>query len=170
MGFGKDGKGVLIRDENLITLGTLGTKTAIKQGTPLPITQDFRMLKQRHWWSLLGATFVDDDGPLLLGIVNDKLTVAQISEAIDAGGPLDRSDRVPEERAMRSVHLFEEMPIKFSQAEDGHPTEGFIEDKYRWTYSAQDGWAIFAFNMGGGALTTGGIIRLTSMYFGVWVT
>ncbi len=174
MGFGKDNKGAMLRFEDIFTLGTLAGKTALKQDTPPVITEDFRILKQRHWLNLETATFVDGDGPLLFGIVNDELSIAEISECLQAGGPLDRDDRLKVERAERGVHIFP-TPEAIIQVEEtsigntGKTNNYFIESKHRWTYSNANGWSLIVYNKSTGALTTGGILRVNSEYYGVWL-
>ncbi len=173
MGFGKDGKGVIIRDRDTITLGALSTISAIKQGAPLAITEDFRMLKGRLYWELEAGTFVAGDGPILLGICNDELSAVEIAEAINADGPLGPDDAVGGEQAERAVFLLEQDPIVFTE-ELGADREGFqqgvVDVTQRWTYYNNSGWSLFAYNMGSGGLTTGGLIRLNATYYGVWVT
>ncbi len=172
MGFGKDGKGVIIRDDDIITLGTLAGQTVVKQDSPLGILEDFRILKQRHWWNLTGGALVDGDGPLIMGICNDELSVGEIGEVMQAGGPLNRNDRERTEFAERGVHLFPEgkaMIPFLAQTADPTVTYGFFESKHRWTYNNPEGWALFLWNKGAGALTTGGTLRVTSEFYGVWV-
>ncbi len=169
MGFGKDGKGVIFTQKDLITLGTLGAASAIKQTTPPAMTEDFRMIKAEIAATMTGHTV--GESPIHLYLVNDNLSVAEIAEAIDAEGPLSNSDRIPEERASRAVFLLG----TYSSGEAVAPLEGadgqkgVIEKTIRWTFSSSDGWALVAFNDSGAALTTGSVIRLVAKYFGVWV-
>ncbi len=172
MGFGKDGKGVIIRDHDTLTLGALATLAAIKQANPLAITEDFRMLKVEGFISLRGATQVDTDGPIIVGIANDNLSVGEIAEAMVASGPLGPSDRVRTERAERAVFPMWEIDFlpQPSTGENGARVKPITEGKIRWTFESGIGWTFFAFNMGSSALTTGGILDLLHKFYGVWVT
>ncbi len=171
MGFGKDGKGVIIRQFDAFTLSTLGSQTVIKQGNPLVIGEDFRMLKFEIFADIFGATFVDADGPLLLGIADNELSVTEIKECLEANGPLDRNDRVSMEHATRPVWPY--FQISNDSSANAHiensnqmPQEG----SPRWTFSNPEGWTWWAYNMGTGALTDAGFIRIEVKYYGVWVT
>ncbi len=168
MGFGKDGKGVIIREANEITLGALASRAAVKNDAGLALTDDFRMLRSEIRWAIEGATQVDGDGPIALGIANDILSVAEIAACLNVDGPLGPNDRPTAELAERGVFLFGE-PIAFKPTSAGDETEGVMELKQRWTYNNPAGWAFFGYNMGSGALTTGGIIRLNMIHYGVWV-
>jgi len=171
MGFGKDGKGVIIRDHDIVTLGTLATLAALKQDNPLAITEDFRMLKASIFASLSDASLVEGDGPLIIGICDDELTAAEIAECMTASGPLDPSDNLRNERAMRPVFPLAQMSFLPLNA-GGHSAvkwEEPIVSKQAWTYSNANGWAIFIFNAGDSGLTTGGIVTIDSTFFGVWV-
>ncbi len=170
MGFGKDGKGVIFTQKDLITLGTLSAATAIKQATPPQILDDFRMIKMELSALLTGHTV--GEGPIHLYLVNDELSVAEIAEAIDAEGPLNRNDRLRTERASRAVFLIGSFGAAGSTEEvHGHDgQEGIVTKTIRWTFSNPEGWALVAFNDSGATLTTGAIIRLVVKYFGVWIT
>ncbi len=170
MGFGKDGKGVIITHADIITLSTLATNTALKQANPLNLDEDFRLIKMELSAVLTGLTATE--GPIHLYLVNDELTVAEIAEAITNAGPQDRNDRLQQERAERFVKLlgvFDGLSANEPLlGRDGQ--SGFIADTIRWTFSDPEGWAIVAFNQSGGTLTTGAVIRMVMKYFGVWVT
>ncbi len=172
MGFGKDGKGEIITDFDVVTLGTLADNTALKQDNPLVIGDDFRVIKLElaaDWRAVATG-----DGPVALYFADDEMSTAEIQEAVDANGPLNRNDRERMEQATRPVFLLGIFP----EFKTGHPTllhgaegqVGTINKTIRWTFSNPEGWTIVAINRTGGALTTGGIISLSAKFFGVWVT
>ncbi len=169
MGFGKDGKGVIITDVDTITLGTLANVTAIKQGSPLAMLEDFRLIKLEM--AIGYAVITAGENPINIYLVNNDLTVAEVAEAIVTAGPLNRNERIATERASRAVFL---LATAGGPATDfafkGHDgQEGIISKVIRWTFSNPEGWSIVAFNNSGSALTTGTIIRFSVKYFGVWV-
>lgn len=171
MGFGKDGKGAIITHADIITLSTLANNTALKQASPLVLDEDFRLIKMEMAATLVGLTA--EEVPIHLYIVNDELTVAEIAECITNAGPVDRNDRVAQERAERAVFLIGTFPEGVTTSVPVHGRagmEGIIEQTIRWTFSNPEGWAIVAFNQSGGTLTTGAVIRFVAKYFGVWVT
>ncbi len=171
MGFGKDGKGVIITQADIITLSTLANNVLIKQASPLAIGEDFRLIKME-----ISAHIVDlttTEVPIHLYVVDDELSVSEIAEAIVAGGPLDRNDRVAREQAERPVFLLG----SFNPGAGTHGSllgakaqEGIVEKTIRWTFSNPEGWSIAAMNQSGATLTTGAVIRFVAKYFGVWLT
>ncbi len=171
MGFGKDGKGVLIRERTTITLGGLGVNTAIKQDSPLVITEDFRMIKAKIYAYLTGATFVAGDGPVLVGLSNDDLSVGEIAEALTVDGPLGPDQTVQADQAMRPVFELGMIPFLDEAVNGNQPGLVLppIEAIVRWTFYNATGWTLFAFNFGSSSLTTGGVIQILAKYFGVWV-
>ncbi len=170
MGFGKDGKGVIIADTGLITLATLANVTALKEDAPLTIGEDFRLIKVDLLAMISGAT--PGEGPLWLYLVNDELTVAEIAEAIEASGPLDRNDRVAFERATRAVFMLGMFPLAVAEEPvfGMESQRGFLQKVIRWTFSNPEGFSLVIFNQSGGTLTTGATVRFAAKYYGVWLT
>ncbi len=169
MGFGKDGKGVIITHNDEITLLTLADNTALKQDTILSMDENFRMIKAEIRGVMRGVQ--SSEGPIDLFLCNNELTVPQIEEATSASGPINRGDRQAAEQAERYVQLIGTFSGDLSTDEllgaDGQ--RGVITKTIRWTFSAQNGWCLAAINRSGGALTTGGTIRLYQKFYGVWV-
>lgn len=165
MGFGKDGKGVILKNADSITVGALADGAAIKQGTPLALTEDFRLIKADIWVQLTGTVNANEN--IYIGIADNELSVTEIAEAIIADGPLDRNDRLVEEQATR--------PVWVCAATGGHGVQPFdgltvhFEKVIRWTFSNSEGFTLFAFNSSGAAITTGVVMKVIATYYGVWV-
>ncbi len=169
MGFGKQGTGVIIRQADTITLLTLAVNGAVKQDNPLVLGEDFRLLKTEAFLGLSGATFVDADGPIIIGMADNELSAAEIAECLVADGPLDRNDNVSSEQSMRPVWPLWSMP--FTAADTNlNPTVALRDTKVRWTFSNPEGFAFFVSNLGTSPLTTGGVVSLFAKHYGVWVT
>ncbi len=172
LGFGKDGKGVIITDSDNITLSTLSSNTVLKQAGVLAFTDRFRLIKATAIVTLKGITA--GDGPLLVGLASNSLTAAEIAEAISANGPLSRQAVTETEAAMCPVWLlgvFQSLgnAVELLQAtESGSP--GYVEKTIRWTFGVDSspGYTWFAQNRSGSALQTGGTIVIESKMFGVW--
>lgn len=167
MGFGKDGKGAILRENQVITLSTLANGTAIKAASQLAIAEDFRIIKSEYFMSYEG--FTQGEGPVYIGIADNELSVAEIAECVGAEGPLDRNDNLATERANRPVWLLAQLTVDKAYGTltpDGMPYEKVL----RWTFSNADGWTFFAINKSGSALTTGTVIYVHAKHFGVWVT
>ncbi len=169
MGFGKDKKGVIFRQENVISLGTLAGSSAVKQTAPPAMTDSFRLIKTEGQATLEGGTQVTGDGPIVIGIASDDLSTGEIEEAIGVapGIPLSRGDVVGSDRAMRPVWLLGTIP--FTDGNGGKEIKISWSKTIRWTFSDETAFTLFAFNLGSGALTTGGLVRFLHTAFGVWV-
>lgn len=166
MGFGKDGKGVIMHERAVITLGALAGATAIKSDAQLSFDEDFRLIKTEYWVSFEGITVTEI--PIVIGIADNELTVAEIAETLGAA-PTDRNDWSTVEESLRPVFPMNTVPV--SNVASGSVAEGqMLEKTFRWTFSNDEGFTWFAFNDTGAQLTTGGIIRIRAKHYGVWVT
>jgi len=172
MGFGKNHTGVIIREDGAGSdLGALAADDMGAGPAGPAITEDFRMLKWRGTATMRNLTAGEGAG-LKLYLVNGELTVAETEECVEANGPLDRNDRVPQERAERFVRL---VGVTASPAptvttvqfvnEFGSP---ILEAKPRWTFSNPEGWDWVVYNQGV-VLTTGANVDVHGDVFGVWV-
>ncbi len=171
MGFGKGGNGAIIKERTSVALGTLGQNVVIKiDGAPVTLTEDFRLLKSEIFAEIIALTG-GEGASLIFGIADDELSVAEIAEAINLSGPVDRNDNLSNERAMRPVWLISALD-ELGGATVGrfHGSSGgpMMEWKKRWTFSNPEGWIFFLFNEGA-ALTTGATIRVVATHYGVWL-
>lgn len=176
MGFGKDGKGVIIREQTQIALATLAVNTAIK-ATALVMAEDFRMLKSEVFAVVDGITDTEGEG-LLIGLADNELSVAEIGECIGINGPLHGNDRVKQEKAERAVWLIGQSLISHKSGTTGvfHGKGGqHIEVKPRWTFGKGDldgsgsGWCWFVYNGSDAQLSTGATVKFKAKSYGVWV-
>jgi len=160
-----------MRDESSLSLGALEQGTCVKVDGVL-ITEDFRMLKAEISVHINGLTPLDGNN-LILGIANGELTVDEIAEAIVANGPINRTQRLQQERAERNVKIVSTTDKQLSSETIARFRNKYggpiIELKHPWTYSNSDGWSWFIYNRGPG-LTAGGAASLLATYYGVWVT
>ncbi len=172
-GFGKDNKGVILRESRSQALGTLANNAAILLGTKLAIVEDFRMIKSEVLCTLSGSAA--DEKPILVGIANGNLSVGEIGEALQVDGPAGPTEAIESERVMRGVWI-----IGSTHGETAAGSDFTWESKKggnthvlsiptAWTFSNADGWNFFVFNDSGAVLTTGGDVRLRAKHFGVWV-
>ncbi len=171
--------GKIITEVQTVALATLADQSALAL-SQLTLSEDFRILKSEI---AAGIINLDDDENvqgLLFGMANGELSDAEIAQAIVAGGPLDRNDRLAAERASRYVKILSQAEMHFQGHNSGRTTvdaifrgEGgapIIVNKPRWTFSDPEGWVFFVFNNSGSAMATGATVRMTAKHFGVWVT
>lgn len=168
MGFGKDGRGVIIKERSLIVLLTIAQGAAVKLPS-LAITDDFRILKTVVTAQVIGLTSSEGQG-LLFGMANNDLSAAQIAASISTDGPLNRNDRDLKELAERwaQIHGVSSGEGDSIQRFHGEGNSPVMEFNPRWTFSKGVGWAFFVFN-DGAALTTGSSARIVATHYGVWV-
>ncbi len=172
MGFGKDGKGVIITEQRSQALTTLAAGAALFVGTKLAMTDDFRMLKTELEALLIGGTAGDVEG-LVIGLIDADLSPAEVAAAILANGPLDANDSVTADLAMRPVWLIGALETNFDgtagRFKGRQGNSPMMEHNPKWTFSAAKGWQFFIFNDTGSALTTGSTVQILAKNFGVWV-
>ncbi len=146
-----------------ITLSTLAQNTALAQAL-LTLGEDLYALSIDCLWSLKGLT--PGEGPVSVGFAHGDLTVAEITETLDASVS-DPDDIIAKERARRPVRragLFSGIAAT-ENLNNGVP----VRTKLR--FSVGDGHSInaFAVNRSGAApLTTGGIVVLAGTIYGRW--
>ncbi len=173
MGFGKDGKGVMITENVTVALGALGAGTAIIVPSSVTLGEDFRILRS-DIMSLLANLTAGEGTGLLFGICNGELSATEIGQALLVEGPTDRNDAVSNERVGRNVKVLSAgdpnttliTSLLFKNDEGG----SIIHSKHRWTYSNPEGWNYFVMNISPGPLTTGAVCDINAKHFGVWVT
>ncbi len=172
MGFGKDGKGVIIKENVTVTPGALASGAVIKAAGGVGLqTTSFRIIKTQFFISQ-GTAWAGDGDELIFGLCNGELSVTEIAEAIQINGPIDRNDRDIEERASRAVWLLVDLkdPETSGVSFSAPPNNGLpIEKNFRWTFTPTEGWDWFAFNPLSGAITTGAVFNIKATHFGVWV-
>lgn len=165
LGFGKDGKGVIIRERRLIVITSLASGTAIfSTGSIISLGCQFRMIKCE------GTVFWRNPtaGEMCwIGLASLDTTVAQIKSCVENNGPTRPSDQDEELNSMRPVYILGHLQ---AQTESGHMSFDF-EKTIRWTFNEDVGYAMFAYNPNTVAISgNGSDVIVMSKSFGVWVT
>ncbi len=170
MGFGKDGKGVMIREFKSQALGTLASNTGIFIGTVIALTDDFRDLKIEGTAHIEGLTAGEGTG-LQLYLVDGQHTLAEAEAAIEATGPLGSNQSLEAEIAQRFVKLVAVVDAAKADTkvrlfgEAGGP---MWTTNPRWTFSNTDRWKWMLYNMSG-ALQTGATFDMMVTHYGVFI-
>ncbi len=162
---------MIIRESAVIALGTLANETAIKVGSGVSLTEDFRILKSEICAFVKGLTAGEGEG-LILGIANNEMAVAELAGAITVDGRADRNDRSGKEAAGRWVKLLSMIDPRIGDLRAVFKNKAggpIIVSKDRWTYSDPEGWTFFVYNAST-ALTTGATAIVVATHYGVWVT
>ncbi len=174
MGFGKDGKGVIIVEKREQALGTLAQNTGILIATNLATLERFRMLKTEVICTLTNVATTELGG-IVLYLADGDLTLAEIEEAIETEGPLGPNDQIAEAIVMRPV--FRVGAAKMASGAGALEATHLINDEGgpllsinpRWTFARTKSWNWVIYN-NGPAPTTGTIAKIMAKNFGIWVT
>ncbi len=175
MGFGKDGKGQILRESPTVPLLTLAGNTGILLDTSGDIgnalLERFRIIKTQMTAHIQSGTFVSGDGPIGLYLVDGDFSLAEFEAAVEIIGPFGPNDKVSADAAERFYVNFGVINFVEENAGEGALLAGgdVVEKNIRWTFARAKGWNWIAYNFGGG-LTTGATIRVDAKHFGVWVT
>lgn len=165
LGFGKDGRGVILYERATGPLGALGATTAFSWSGRYTgnLEEDFRIIKLELYaqWS----DITDGEGPIILGIADGFLATADIEAALETA-PLSRND--PDlEMSHRAVWP---LLILGDDGESSNSVCKQIEKNLRWTFSDPDAWKWWVYNISTAAITTGSFVDLFAKIYGVWVT
>ncbi len=176
MGFGKDGKGTIVKEKVLLTLGALAADDLLQQNSAVQIDMDFRILRSDITAVCRGITSLEGIG-LILYMTQGILTDAESEANIEQNGPLRLGEKIQEEIASRWVRR-----VGITMAPTVNETERVFTNKYggallsfepRWTFrrgrtATEGGWNWAVYNSGV-ALTTGTTVDLIATHYGVWV-
>ncbi len=176
MGFGKDGKGAILKEKTTITLGALAADSAVKGASGLLLDGDFRILKSDITAVIRAATSLEGQG-LILYMINADLSASQAEGNIETNGPQANNDRDRQETAERWVRR-----VGITSGPTVNETErvfrnehnsGLLQFNPRWTFkrrrvTGEGGWAWLVYNSGA-TITTGATVDLLATHYGVWV-
>ncbi len=176
MGFGKDGKGAIVKEQVTLTVGALAARDLVIGNSAVALDSDFRILRSDITACIVGMTSLEGQG-VILYMTEGDLTEAQVEANIEQNGPLSLGDQDLEEIASRWVRR-----VAMTVGPTVNETERVMRNKYggpllelepRWTFrrrrtSTDGGWNWALYN-DGVALTTGATLHLLATHYGVWV-
>ncbi len=171
MGFGKDGKGVILHDRVDGIIGALATKDLVDMGGAYNDTllEDFRIIKMDYFFGVKPPqAVVLNDGPILVGIAGGHITAAGIEASIEALA-LNRN-ALTLEFTHRPVWPLEiiMIPDADNGSVDRLTYKGSVN--LRWTFQNPDGWTWWAYNLSNQNLIDGSVIHIFAKIFGVWLS
>ncbi len=176
MGFGKDGKGAIVKENTSITLAALAGQDSVQADSDVALDSDFRILRSDITAVVRGITSLEGVG-LILYMSEGDLDAASVEENIEQDGPLSPGDQDLEEIASRWVRR-----VGITTGPTVNETErvfrgvantALLSIEPRWTFrrrrtSTQGGWNWDVYNSGV-TLTTGAIVQILATHYGVWV-
>ncbi len=176
MGFGKDGKGVMVQERTTMTLGALAANALVIANSSVQLDSDFRILKSEITAVLSGMTSLEGQG-LLLYMMEGDLSSAEGEAKIEQSGPLRPGQQIEEEIASRWVKR-----IGITVGPTVNETERVFRNEYnggllsynpRWTFrrgrtATEGGWNWGIYNSAV-AITSGADVEIIGTHYGVWV-
>lgn len=167
-GFGKDGKGQILYSEVSGSAITLANANTVEKLLTLAATEDFRLLKAELYLCIAGIAAGNADDPILVGIADAELSATEIEEALKAT-PTDRNDNALLERTHRPVWpLGWLMPDGITA--DSATRYGTFTWSQRWTFSGDDGWCLWYYNLGDANMAGTPELHCLCKWYGVWVS
>ncbi len=175
MGFGKDGKGVIVKEQTSITLGALSVGAAALVNSGVALDEDLRILKSEFTCVINGLTASEGNG-LALYMTQGELDAALVEANIELSGPVspgDRSGIEVAERWVRKVGMTRGNEVSTEHVLTNESGGPLLHWTPRWTFrrrrtSTEGGWNWAIYN-DGASLTTGATARITGTHYGVWV-
>ncbi len=177
MGFGKDGRGVIVHERTDVTLAGLAGQDMALQGSNVALDEDFRILKTELTATMRGVTSLEGAG-LILYMIEGDVDAASAEANVELNGPVSRGDPAAEEIASRWVRRVATSPNNVVNATErmflNEHGGSLINFKPRWTFirrrtAAEGGWNWGVYN-DGVTLTTGTVVAILATHYGVWVT
>ncbi len=177
MGFGKDGKGIIVIEQTVVTLGGLAGQDSVIGASDVSLDSDFRILKSELTCVLTGMTSLEGAG-FILYMTEGEISAAEGEANVELDGPERSGDQTAEEVASRWVcRVGILMPPTVNETERVMTNEyggGILTLKPRWTFrrgrtAANGGWNWMIYNDGVN-ITTGASVRIMATHYGVWVT
>ena len=141
-------------DEEL-SLSTLATKTLTATTFDETVNERSLVSSIVATWSVRDATA--GEGPILVGVAHGDYSNAEIEEVIENLGSWDEGDKVSQERAKRLVRQIGTLTLVSGDAvlNDGKA----VKTKLNWVLNQGVTLKIWAYNLGLGSLTTGGVVQ-----------
>lgn len=152
-----------------VALGALASRTAVAVIGP-NMTQAGALISTTH-----AAVVLDQDsadGPFLYGIASRSLSVTEIKEYLEIGGPTFSSENIGQEQSTRGKRIRVLDVIGANEGNQGADTPSYVFKKnlslsgLAWTI--QDaGWLWWIYNLGA-LLVAGSVFEVTAQNFVRW--
>ncbi len=144
-----------------VSLGTLASKIVIVVGAIGVAPDKVRVSSMDAIISVDELTA--SEGPITVGYAHSDYSVTEIKECIESGAAFDLGDKVAQEKSNRWVRIVGQVSSEEPRLNDGRA----IKTKLNWLLAAGDNVNLFAYNLGGAALTTGATVFING-HANVW--
>ncbi len=175
MGFGKDGKGAIVKEQTSLALAGLAGQDFVAATSGVVLDMDFRILKTDVTAVARGLTS-GEGGGLILYLFEGDLSAAEAEVNIEQNGPVRLGKQIEEELASRWIRRVGILDngVETERIFRDNSNSGLMEIKPRWTFrrgrtGADGGWNWGVYNSGV-TVTTGIILDIVCTHYGVWVT
>ncbi len=137
--------------DHALVLGTLAANDVISSAIPGTVSKRTWVASIDVSATLRGA--VAAEGPIVIGIAHSDYTAAEIEECLEASGSWDLGDKIAQEqgrRQVRTIGAFEPQAAT-DRLNDGKK----LRIRCKFALEDGDGLQLWAYNQGGGALSSG---------------
>ncbi len=138
-----------------LDIGSLASKVAIKTDFSDPVVERFRVSSLVATYSMDDFTKGADKGPILVGIAHSDYLVSEIEQFVEQLSSWDDGDLSEQEvagRLIRKIGVFNTPEVSGVSVSlnDGRP----IKTKLNWSLRTAQTLALWAYNLGNGAVAT----------------
>ncbi len=150
---------------NTVAVGTLAARTGLVLAGPT-LTDACRLLSVRGAASV--HTVTPSDGPVLFGYMSRDLSLAELEEYLELGGPTSMADIVGNERASRGKHI--RTIGVLSPSGDGSQMSLYMDNRSMTGLKCPEesgGYTRWIYNLGN-AFSTGATLLVADQMFVDW--
>lgn len=152
-----------------ITVGALASQTAVLGSSKIDASREngFRIMKTEYEIDYRGKTA--SEGPVEIGFAYNQ-SATLIGETL-ADDPQSRVEDENAGETKRPVYPLEMVPYNVTNKHGTNPTvpTALRSMTARWSIPEGNKFDAYAYNWGGGALTTGMTITIRCKHYGVWL-
>ncbi len=144
----------------VLALTTLASLTAILAAFDDTVEERTLISSLVASWAIEGFAQATGDGPVMAGIAHSDYSVAEVEAWIENAQGWQEGDQVAREVGQRKVRVIGTFNNDGSAAMM-HLNDGKkIKTKLNWILNAGQTLSVWAYNLGSGALTTGGVVHV----------
>ncbi len=149
------------------SISSLAAQTSAQESA-LAVTRGGRLLSA----TLLGGVskWVEGEGPVVWGLMNADLSLAELEEYLELSGPLTPNDKIGQERASRGrfIKRLGVIGPGVASAQVSLINLSLGGLRFSETGETTGGWEYWAYNLGGALTAASQVLRILATHFVEW--